>query len=568
MLYLERVNFKKKSQLIPALYFVSSLLIVAFGQPAYSLSFSIIASFCGYALFWKALFYIQKAKGRFWFSLIWYMGVESIHLSWMTSYEYQGYYIFGVYLAVLIVEGLQFGFLNLFMKKADQLSIQRIGLITALWVWIEWLRLSFFCGFPFSPIGMALCASTITLQNASIAGIYGLSFWVMLTNLVCYKAIFSSSKLSLKLLFFGLIVMPYLFGFLHLRYHQQKILNSENKVAHALLVQTALTPYEKNAVPGFPHPIAPIKQWALIFEYLAEHVERKVDIIVLPEAAIPLAHNTLHYPKVTIDSLSRYYFKDRATLAASMQKNNLELVDNAYIGQLLAHIFNAQVVMGVEYVENDNPNLCSIYASALCFDPHYPPQVYYKRVCLPLVEYIPFEWCKKLAERYGIYGWYEKGRHPKVFEGQFLISPSICMEEMYGQIVRENRKIGGELFVNLTNDIWFPHSKLPRQHFDHGKIRTVECGVPLLRACNTGVTAAVNSLGELVGAFKYPDPLFEWERGAYYVSLPLYHYKTIYTIFGDALILTLSGLLILNFNLRRLIEIIFKKRLLTSVSSV
>lgn len=551
MLYLERVNFKKKSQLIPALYFVSSLLIVAFGQPAYSSLFSILASFCGYALFWKALFDIQKIKIRFLVSMIWYMGVESIHLSWMTSYEYQGYYILGVYLAILLVEGVQFGALNLLMKKADQLSLQRIGLIAALWVWMEWLRLFFFCGFPFNPVGMALCASTISLQNASLAGVYGLSFWVMLTNLFCYKAIFCLSKSKWKVAFFCIALLPYLFGFFHLQYHQRKILNSEKQVARALLVQTALTPYEKNAVPGFPHPISPIKQWALIFEYLAEHADKEVDIIVLPEAAVPLAHNAPHYPKATIESLARFYFKDRAALASSMQENNLELIDNSYIGQLLAHIFNAQVVMGIEYVEKDHSDLFSMYASALCFDPHHPLQVYHKRVCLPLVEYIPFEWCKRLAERYGIYGWYERGSDPKVFEGQFLISPSICMEEMYGQIVRENRKIGGEIFVNLTNDVWFPHSKLPRQHFDHGKIRTVECGVPLLRACNTGLTAAVDSLGQLVDAFKYPDPLFEWERGALYVSLPSYHYKTLYSFWGDGFILFVSGVLILAYSCHR-----------------
>ena len=82
------------------------------------------------------------------------------------------------------------------------------------------------------------------------------------------------------------------------------------------------------------------------------------------------------------------------------------------------------------------------------------------------------------------------------------ISPSICMEEMYSFIVRGGRLLNADLLLNITNDGWYPNSRLPKQHFDHGRIRAVENGLPLVRACNTGVTGAVDALGREIASLK------------------------------------------------------------------
>lgn len=106
--------------------------------------------------------------------------------------------------------------------------------------------------------------------------------------------------------------------------------------------------------------------------------------------------------------------------------------------------------------------------------------------------------------------------------------------------MRNGRQKGAELFVNVTNDGWYPFSRLPEQHFIHGRVRAIENGVPLLRACNTGITAGVDSLGRTVARFENNEGKFELERGALYVPLDLYAFSTLYTFWGDALILILS----------------------------
>jgi apolipoprotein N-acyltransferase len=119
---------------------------------------------------------------------------------------------------------------------------------------------------------------------------------------------------------------------------------------------------------------------------------------------------------------------------------------------------------------------------------------------------------------------------------------SVCYEETYGHIMRENRQLGAQLLVNLTNDGWYPQSKLSQQHFYHAIPRTVENGIALVRACNTGISAAVDSLGRVVARLAADDGPEELQPEVLRVSVPTYHYFTLYSFWGDAFILSFSVL--------------------------
>src|SRR5579863_899018 len=77
--------------------YILSLCIVAFGQPARMPWLCPIAATLGFALFFTIFQPSIRKKERFWIAASWFLGVQMLQLSWMTSIEYQGYYILFVY---------------------------------------------------------------------------------------------------------------------------------------------------------------------------------------------------------------------------------------------------------------------------------------------------------------------------------------------------------------------------------------------------------------------------------------------------------------------------------------
>ena len=125
-------------------------------------------------------------------------------------------------------------------------------------------------------------------------------------------------------------------------------------------------------------------------------------------------------------------------------------------------------------------------------------------------------------------------------------SPSICYEETFSDIVREGKTLGAHMLVNLTSDAWYPSSTLPLQHFEHARLRTVENGVPLIRACNNGITGAIDSYGRTIGIYggDHPEEV-EWTQGAIVVDVPLQNHWTLYSHTGDKLIAGVSAAILL-----------------------
>jgi apolipoprotein N-acyltransferase len=102
--------------------------------------------------------------------------------------------------------------------------------------------------------------------------------------------------------------------------------------------------------------------------------------------------------------------------------------------------------------------------------------------------------------------------------------------------------MGAELFVSVSNDAWFPHSRLARQHFDHGRIRAVENGAPMLRSCNSGITCGIDAFGRTV---QVVPPLKSQAEAAVFL-MPMLSFPTLYTWWGDGAILAISFFAILT----------------------
>ena len=94
----------------------------------------------------------------------------------------------------------------------------------------------------------------------------------------------------------------------------------------------------------------------------------------------------------------------------------------------------------------------------------------------------------------------------------------ICFEDTKANLARDAVRKGARWIINQTNDAWFDPSFQSEQHLAHSVFRCVENRIPMVRSCNTGVTAIIDSFGRierrlapltsgfLIGTV-YPDPL-------------------------------------------------------------
>jgi apolipoprotein N-acyltransferase len=77
-------------------------------------------------------------------------------------------------------------------------------------------------------------------------------------------------------------------------------------------------------------------------------------------------------------------------------------------------------------------------------------------------------------------------------------------------------------------------------------MKTVENGIPLLRACNTGITGAVDSLGNTICLLGGDNAeAYEWTAEALLATVPMYSYTTVYARYGNWLIIGFSLLAVL-----------------------
>ena len=107
----------------------------------------------------------------------------------------------------------------------------------------------------------------------------------------------------------------------------------------------------------------------------------------------------------------------------------------------------------------------------------------------------------------------------------------ICYEVIFpGRVVDSNDRPGW--LLNVTNDAWFGTSFGPYQHFTSARLRSVEEGLPLVRAANTGISGMVDPYGRVIDMIPLGQP------GVRDVALPAaLAGLTPYARFGDMTLL-------------------------------
>jgi apolipoprotein N-acyltransferase len=90
------------------------------------------------------------------------------------------------------------------------------------------------------------------------------------------------------------------------------------------------------------------------------------------------------------------------------------------------------------------------------------------------------------------------------FAGQ-RIGPNICYEDLFGEELA--RRFGDEataptILANVSNMGWFGDTSALPQHLNISRLRSLELQRPMIRATNTGATAAIDHRGVIIAQMK------------------------------------------------------------------
>lgn len=202
-----------------------------------------------------------------------------------------------------------------------------------------------------------------------------------------------------------------------------------------------------------------------------------------------------------------------------------------YIGEMLQP--NQLLLAGSSRVDFNRAESRRLFHNSLqVFDTEGEiKQIYDKSHLVPFGEYVPIKWFfntigfEQLTRARGALT-PGAGLETIFADGAPSFSPLICYEAIFpGYVVGSGQR--PDFLLNVSDDSWFGKGWGPRQHFVSARMRTVEEGLPMVRAANQGVTAVIDPLGRIV---KRLEPETE---GAINASLPAPLTPTLYALLGD-----------------------------------
>jgi apolipoprotein N-acyltransferase len=337
----------------------------------------------------------------------------------------------------------------------------------------EWLRGHLFTGFPWNAFGYALTAPLALAQSASLIGLWGLTFIAVAVfaspaTLTDDRAETRRPWLPLAL---GIVVLAGLGGYGALRLHRTPT-RLVDKV-HLRIMQPNL-------------------QQDVRFKYAAkqEVMDRYIALSNRDSGpSAPGMKDVTHL--IWPESPFPFFLTREADVLGE-------------ITQLLPP--DAVLITGaIRLAEPVNPADPRAYNSIYVIDHAGSIAASYDKVHLvPFGEYLPFE---HTLERLGLQeltkqrGGFLAGDRRRLIAipGAPVALPLICYEIIFpDDVVPPGPRPGW--IVNVTNDGWFGISTGPYQHFQEARVRTIEEGLPLVRAANTGISAVVDPVGRVINS--------------------------------------------------------------------
>ncbi len=324
-------------------------------------------------------------------------------------------------------------------------------LVASLWMFTEWLRGWLLTGFPWLASGYAHTPPSPLAGYAAVTGVYGIGLLSALLSALLAFCLRGASRKTRAAALLVLFLIPGL-GAVLVRMDWTQPVGAPLTVS---LLQGNIPQESKWDAERIPMSLAAYEK--LVQEYPAQ-------LRVLPETALPMF---------------------------------LDEVPREYLAMLMTR---GDTITGVVTPVKE-PGKPAGYANiALGISRDRGLQSYAKTHLVPFGEYIPAGFSWFMAQMNMPMSDFSPGpryQPPLELAGQ-KIAANICYEDLFGEdIIRALPE--ATLLVNLSNTAWFGDSLAQPQHLQIARMRALETGRTMLRATNTGMTAAIAPDGRVLG---------------------------------------------------------------------
>ena len=157
-------------------------------------------------------------------------------------------------------------------------------------------------------------------------------------------------------------------------------------------------------------------------------------------------------------------------------------------------------------------------------------QKYYKNKLVPFGEFLPFEnvlsnlGFKKITQGYQSFS--ADNRRDIIRFNNYSFMPLICYEIIYSGQINYNEK-NYDFILNISEDGWFGNSIGSYQHYSHSIFRSIEEGKPVIRSSNNGISAFINSKGQVI------EKILSTDKGFIEIQSFKKSDKTIFSSYGN-----------------------------------
>ena len=416
------------------------------------------------------------------------------------GYSFFAFFIFNVITTYWVYHATFFGAIAAFFVNATLMATafwlfhkikksisNRLGYLSfiVLWISMEYLHLNWDLSWPWLTIGNVFANASFMVQWYEFTGFLGGSFWVVLSNLLLFRACEKKNQYKMILFPTLVILLPMVISF----YMHYSFEEKNDKNIDVLIIQPNVDPYIDKFSKGYQ------KQLADFIALAKTSLTQETQLLLAPETAL-LERIWENKFEVT--------FSIRAFRELQKEFPNLNILVGATTYKMLGH--GDQKTNTAREIRNENV-FYDVYNSVIFIPDSGDVQVYHKTKLVPGAEKMPFPdildpFARLAVNLGGISGSLGSVNYLNSFlVDKNVVSPLICYESVYGEM-----ELGKtNLLAIITNDGWWKNTAGYKQHFSYARLRAIEQRKSIVRSANTGISGIINERGQVLQESKWNE---------------------------------------------------------------